>query len=77
MAKQYRSCRNLAMALPAALMFYGIAALLAACVISGVGVLAGWFAGLCERTRKSGRIFEKIAKRCRTFCTFFIRTEEI
>lgn len=50
MAKQsVRSRRAYAMALPDALMFYGIPALLVACVISGVWVLA-WL--ICRAVRE-------------------------
>ena len=50
MAKQsVRSRRAYAMALPDALMFYGIPALLAACVVSGIWVLA-WL--ICRAVRE-------------------------
>ena len=54
MAKQYRSCRSFAMALPAALMFYGIPTLLAVCVLSGVGVF-GWLVCRAVRENKKKR----------------------
>lgn len=50
MAKQHHLCRSFAMSLPAALMFYGIPALLAACVVSGVGVLS-WL--ICRAVREN------------------------
>lgn len=54
MAKQHHSCRSFAMALPAALMFYGIPALLAVCVLSGVGVF-GWLVCRAVRENKKKR----------------------
>lgn len=50
MAKQHYLYRSFAMGLPAALMFYGIPALLAACVVSGVGVLS-WL--ICRAVREN------------------------
>lgn len=47
--KSARSRRAYAMALPDALMFYGIPALLAACVVSGIWVLA-WL--ICRAVRE-------------------------
>lgn len=47
--KSARSRRAYAMALPDVLMFYGIPALLAACVVSGIWVLA-WL--ICRAVRE-------------------------
>ncbi len=55
MAKQHNLCRSFAMALPAALMFYGIPALLAVCVLSGVGFfwwLVCWAVGVNKKKRQ-------------------------
>ncbi len=55
MAKKHKTCqRAYALAWPAALMFYGIPALLAACVISGIWVFV-WLVRRAVRENRQKR----------------------